>query len=205
MERYQAAAKRASAEFTEKKSVFIGTVMPIRDEAQATAFIEEMRTAHPDARHTVYAYILRGGAVCRFSDDGEPGGTAGMPILEVMRREGLTETALVVTRYFGGILLGAGGLTRAYAKAAKLAIDAAGIAEFRLFDTYALTISYPHYEKIRKEAERYGVKCDGCDFATDITLQIAADEEHFADFEAFVRDFTDGTARFVKNGSRYDT
>ena len=142
--------------------------------------------------------------MCRFSDDGEPSGTAGMPALEVLRREGLSETALVVTRYFGGILLGAGGLTRAYAKAAKLAIDAAGIATFRPFDTYTLSTDYTYYEKIRKEMPAYGVKNDGCDFATEVVFSIAVDEEHFPAFSDFVRDLTGNKARFVKTGSRYD-
>lgn len=204
MEQYSAAAREASAEFTEKKSVFIGTVAPVCGEDEAKTFVERISARFPDATHNVYAYILRGGAVCRFSDDGEPNGTAGMPALEVLRREGLSETALVVTRYFGGILLGAGGLTRAYAKAAKLAIDAAGIATFRPFDTYTLSTDYTYYEKIRKEMPAYGVKNDGCDFAAEVVFSIAVDEEHFPAFSDFVRDLTGNKARFVKTGSRYD-
>lgn len=204
MERYKTAARQAKAEFTEKKSVFIGQICPVSDEQQAKAFVDSVKKQHPDATHNVYAYILQGTGIARFSDDDEPQGTAGMPVLEVLKREELCGVAVVVTRYFGGILLGAGGLVRAYAKAAKLAVDAAGTAEFRLFQTFTLTVDYSFYEKIFKELTRYGVKNDGCDFGTAVTFSLAADREAFPSFQTFVQDLTGGTARVSITGQRFD-
>ena len=120
-------AKSASAEFIERKSRFIGYIAPVSSEEEARAFIAAIREKHADATHNVWACLLRGGAVARCSDDGEPQGTAGLPTLDVLRKSGLDDCVVVVTRYFGGILLGAGGLTRAYSAAAKAAVDAAAL------------------------------------------------------------------------------
>lgn len=127
LEEYRTIAKAAVDEFTEKRSRFIGSIVPVTSEEEAQAFIRARCKEMWDAKHNVYAYVLSRGSVCRFSDDGEPQGTAGIPVLDVLRKEGLTDCAVVVTRYFGGILLGGGGLVRAYSHAAKLAVDAAGI------------------------------------------------------------------------------
>ena len=124
---YKTIARRCEARFIEKKSEFIGYLCPVQTEEQAVAFIEEIRAMHRKATHNCYAYILRENNAARHSDDGEPGGTAGVPIYEVLRKEGLTDVCCVVTRYFGGVLLGAGGLVRAYTKGAKDAVDAAQI------------------------------------------------------------------------------
>ena len=123
-------AKNVSCEMEEKKSIFIGHATPVRNEDEARAFIESKRREYHDATHNCYAYLLNNGAVARYSDDGEPSGTAGVPILNVVKMSGATDLAVVVTRYFGGILLGAGGLVRAYTSAAKIAVDASGLAVF---------------------------------------------------------------------------
>ena len=128
---YLTVASAAVDEFTEKRSRFIGAIQPVTTEEEALTFIRQRQKQFWDAKHNVYAYILDRGALCRFSDDGEPQGTAGIPVLDVLRKEGLTDCAVVVTRYFGGILLGGGGLVRAYSHAAKLAVDAAGVVEMR--------------------------------------------------------------------------
>ena len=126
MKDYITLNQRAQDEFVERKSRFIGTATPVSTQEEAIAFIDEMRSKYWDATHNVYAYILRDGTK-RYSDDGEPQGTAGVPVLDVLQKEGLTDLCVVVTRYFGGILLGAGGLVRAYSHGAKIAVDAAGI------------------------------------------------------------------------------
>ncbi|MBO4353463.1 MAG: YigZ family protein, partial [Clostridia bacterium] len=124
MEQIRTVGKAASAEIVEKKSVFIGYAAPVSSEAEAREFVASIKKKHADARHNVSAYIVSGG-IMHSSDDGEPSGTAGVPVLEVIKKSGVINTVVVVTRYFGGILLGAGGLVRAYSAAAKAAIDAA--------------------------------------------------------------------------------
>ena len=125
MENYKTVKNDANAEFIEKKSRFIGYCRPVKSQDEAVNFINEIRSIHRQATHNVYAYILREDNIMRYSDDGEPAGTAGVPVLEVLKKENLTDIAVVVTRYFGGVLLGAGGLVRAYGKSAKLGVDAA--------------------------------------------------------------------------------
>ena len=125
MDEYLIPTQFGEDEFYEKKSHFIGRVWPVETEEEALEKIQAMKKQHYDATHNCWAYIIKDGAV-RFSDDGEPGGTAGMPMLQVLQREGIHNCVCVVTRYFGGILLGAGGLVRAYTKGAKIAVDAAG-------------------------------------------------------------------------------
>ena len=205
MKSYKTVKCRTSAEFTEKKSVFIGYISPVSNEDAAKDFIAEIKKKHADATHNVYAYILEGTEIARFSDDGEPSGTAGMPVLEVIKREELSGVCIVVTRYFGGTLLGAGGLVRAYAKAAKMAIDAAGICQFRPFSVFSLTVDYSHYEKIKNELDSYSIKCDDCAFGEKVIFTLAAEEHVLPAFENFVNDFTKASAVFEKLSERYDS
>ena len=125
-------AQNVSCEMEERKSIFIGHAAPVRSEEEARLFIEAKRKEYHDATHNVYAYLMNDGAIARYYDDGEPQGTAGMPVLNVLKMSGACDLCVVVTRYFGGILLGAGGLVRAYGAAAKNAIDAAGLAVFEI-------------------------------------------------------------------------
>ena len=140
-------AKNVSCEMEEKKSIFIGHATPVRNEDEARAFIESKRREYHDATHNCYAYLLNNGAVARYSDDGEPSGTAGVPILNVVKMSGATDLAVVVTRYFGGILLGAGGLVRAYTSAAKIAVDASGLAVFEEYSLAKITVTYSDYQR----------------------------------------------------------
>ena len=126
---FRTVAGEAQVEIEEKRSVFISAVRRVATEEEAMAFVKERKKLHPDARHTVFAYVLRKGAA-RYSDDSEPTGTAGMPTLEAIRRLGLSDVVVATTRYFGGILLGAGGLTRTYGAAAHAGLAAAGVAEY---------------------------------------------------------------------------
>ena len=145
---YRTIEKQACAEFVERRSRFLGAVCPVTDEAQAQAFIARKKKEHWDASHNVYAYVLRQGQIRRYSDDGEPQGTAGIPVLDVLLKEGLTDVAVVVTRYFGGVLLGAGGLVRAYTHGAKIAVDAGGAVEMRLCDRALIRCDYPQYGRV---------------------------------------------------------
>lgn len=193
----------AEASFTEKKSEFIGYAARVETEEAAKSFIERIRRKHSDATHNCYAYLLKDSGLSRFSDDGEPGGTAGMPILEVVKREGVCDVCIVVTRYFGGILLGAGGLVRAYAKGAKMALDAAGTATFVPYTAFTTQVDYAGYEKVMHELAKYGVVCDGTEFAAEVTLKLRAKEENFVRFQSFLADYTSGRSICTVTGSAF--
>ena len=141
---YRTVAAQAQDAFVERRSRFIGAVCPVTTEEEALSFIQEKKKEHWDATHNVYAYILRSG-VRRYSDDGEPQGTAGIPVLDVLQKEELTDCCVVVTRYFGGILLGGGGLVRAYSHGASLAVAAGGIQNMRLCLEAQLVCDYAQY------------------------------------------------------------
>lgn len=149
MQNYITVAGEASAEFTEKRSRFIAQVAPVKTEEEALAFLESVRTHHREARHNVYAYICRENNISRYSDDGEPSGTAGLPVMNVLARQGLTDVCVVVTRYFGGILLGAGGLARAYGKSAADGVLAAGVCDMIYSEVFSVTVDYPLLGKIQ--------------------------------------------------------
>ena len=148
MEDYKTVQDYGEAEMIERKSRFIGYCRPVKTQEDAIDFINEIRAQHRQATHNVYAYVLRDNNIMRYSDDGEPAGTAGVPVLEVIKKEGLTDVAVVVTRYFGGILLGAGGLVRAYGKSAKLGIDAAVRIEKVYCSLYLIRCDYSTYGKL---------------------------------------------------------
>ena len=168
---FRTVAREAEAEIEEKRSVFITAVRRVSTEEEAAAFVKERKKAHPDARHTVFAYVLRKGAA-RYSDDSEPTGTAGMPTLEAIRRLGLEDVVVATTRYFGGILLGAGGLTRTYGAAAHAGLSAAGVAEYVPFAYYLLDCTYGDYQKILPELPRLGAREQGTDFTDRVAIQV---------------------------------
>ena len=156
MAQYKTVLCEAQDEFVEKRSRFIGYAKPVQTEEEALAFIAEKRSKHWDATHNVYAYILRSGPV-RYSDDGEPQGTAGMPILENLKSRNLTLCTLAVVRYFGGVKLGAGGLTRAYFSAAKEHLEKARFCEILPCETWAFPVEYAAAESVKKLLEKHGL------------------------------------------------
>lgn len=159
----------AEDEFVEKKSRFIGRMWRIESEAEAQEILEQIRKKYWDATHNCYAWSLLGG-VTRCSDDGEPSGTAGRPMLEVLTREGVTNCLCVVTRYFGGVLLGAGGLIRAYAHGAKVALDAAGVAAMKRVSLYNTRFDYSLFERMKLEVEAAGGGVDAVDYSDAVTM-----------------------------------
>lgn len=163
---------QGEAEYVEKRSRFIGHVWPVDSEEEARRYIEETRKRHHDARHNCWCYVLREGNILRYGDDGEPQGTAGQPMLNVFLREEVTNVCCVVTRYFGGILLGAGGLTRAYGGTAKLALNEAGVSRMRLWATIAIPCSYAMYERVRLLVEMEGGIIADTDFGADVVLSV---------------------------------
>ena len=192
MKSYKTAAGAATASFIEKKSEFIGTIAPCRTEEEAIAFIQEIRRQHRKATHNCYAYILRDNNIARHSDDGEPGGTAGAPILEVLKKEGLTDVCCVVTRYFGGILLGAGGLVRAYTGGARIAVEAAQIKEMRMAEQLRLTLDYSLYGKIGATLSEFDVRVSSEDFAADVTVTLYIPQEKSKELSAQLTDICSG-------------
>lgn len=167
---YKTIARRCEARFIEKKSEFIGYLCPVQTEEQAVAFIEAIRAMHRKATHNCYAYILRENNAARHSDDGEPGGTAGVPIYEVLRKEGLTDVCCVVTRYFGGVLLGAGGLVRAYTKGAKDAVDAAQIKCMAEAVKLAVTVDYGLYGRLAQVFADFDARVEDERFADNVRI-----------------------------------
>ena len=168
----------------------------------ARAFVEQIRTKHADATHNCWAYIIRDGAV-RFSDDGEPGGTAGMPMLQVLQRECLFNVVCVVTRYFGGILLGAGGLVRAYTKGAKIAVDAAGKSMKRVWTAVYVPCPYPFYERVKLEAAAFGGILRKTDFGAEVELELLFPEGQVSAFLEKLTDLSSGTVEGMETGQEY--
>ncbi len=185
-------AKEAHAEMEERKSIFIGHAKPVQDEEEARAFIDEIRHQYADATHNVYAYLLSGGAIARYSDDGEPHGTSGVPCLNVLKMSGAMDLVVVVTRYFGGILLGAGGLVRAYSAAARLAVDAAGLAVFEPWNIVVFTCSYGDYQKITAGLPKTGAIEEDATFGEDVTVTAAIKEEHTGVLLSYISETTAG-------------
>ncbi len=200
---YTTARCEATDSYEEKKSVFYGFIKPIEEEEDALEFIEKIRRDMPNMRHVCYAYVNRVGNVVRFSDDHEPQGTAGMPILEVIRREGLTGVVIAVARYFGGVLLGAGGLTRAYGKAAKLALDAAGKATFVLYSEVEISADYSAFQKLSYEISKMGLEAYDIKYEAEISCRILVTENELEALTSKVLDVTAGRGNVKAVGERY--
>ena len=182
----------AEAELVEKRSRFIGQVKPVDTEEEARAFVEQVKKKHYDARHNCWCYRLRDGGVERYSDDGEPQGTAGQPMLNVFQREEVTNVVCVVTRYFGGVLLGAGGLVRAYTQSAKDALDAAGISVVRRWVEAAVPCPYSFFDRVRLEVEAHGGVLGETEYAADVTVHALLPEGQVEAFSARMTELTAG-------------
>ena len=190
------------AELVEKRSGFIGQVWRVDSESEARARIEEVRRQHYDARHHCWCYRIREEGVERYSDDGEPQGTAGQPMLNVFQRENVTNVVCVVTRYFGGILLGAGGLVRAYTQSAKDALDRAGISVVRRWVALEVPCAYAQFESMRREVLAFGGVVEQVDYAADVLLSVLIPEERSAAFSAHILDVSAGTVEALEAGEQ---
>ena len=194
MEAYLSLFAPASAEFTERRSVFIGSAAPVSTEEEALEFINALRKKYADATHNVYAYALRRNNICRFSDDGEPHGTAGIPVLDVLRKEGITDAAVVVTRYFGGILLGAGGLVRAYTAAAKLAVESAGRAEWAKCAHFSVRTDYADHQKLSYYFRKNGIEVKDTAFSDNVVNECIVDNNRMPAVKEDITSLTNGRA-----------
>ncbi len=202
MEEYLVPTGYGEDEFVEKKSRFIGRIWPAETEEEALCRIQEMKRQHYDATHNCWAYMIKDGAV-RFSDDGEPGGTAGMPIIQVLQREGLNNVVCVVTRYFGGILLGAGGLVRAYTKGAKIAVDAAGKSMKRVWSVLYVPCPYTFYERVKLEVAAFGGIIRNTDFGAEVELEILVPQAQAQPFLDRLIDMSAATVEGMETGQEY--
>ena len=193
---YDTPAARAFGEFVEKKSRFIGYIAPVETEEEAIAFINEIRTKHRDARHNVYAYLVNNGGIVnqRYSDDGEPQGTGGMPVMDVILKRGLTNCCIVVTRYFGGVLLGASGLVRAHSKGASMAADAAGVKTVVKCRLVEVNMPYGVYDRVSSLAAAKGYEQAESDFGAGVRVSYMVPEEEAEGFAAEITDVSAGKA-----------
>lgn len=202
--RYKTLRAENSAEFIVNKSRFIGYGCPCATEEEALAFLSRVRMRHKDASHNCYAYIIGANAgVMRYSDDGEPGGTAGMPIIEVMKARGVVDCAVVVTRYFGGVLLGAGGLTRAYARGSKEALDAAGVVAMERSARHLVEVDYSTWQRLEHFLRSAPCLIEGTEFTDRVlcTLTVRCADE--ARLLAEIARVSDGKAETLADGELY--
>lgn len=195
---YKSVYNRASSSFTVEKSEFIGTISPAKTEEEAVAFINEIRCANRKARHNCYAYVLKGGNISRYSDDSEPQGTAGLPILDVISKNCLTDVVIVVTRYFGGILLGKGGLTRAYSTAASMAVASARIMELMPAVSFKASVDYRYYDKLSYILSDFDIRLIDTSYSDIVLLSAAIKAELFGSFQEKLMDITNGSADLLE-------
>ena len=201
---YTTIQKEAVAELEEKRSLFIGHAKPVKTEEEAAEFIKSKKREFADATHNVFGYIIKNGVCARYSDDGEPQGTAGMPVLDTIRKSGVDDACVVVTRYFGGILLGAGGLVRAYANGAKIALEAAGIITYEQYSEIKIKCSYSDYQKIQPMLFKAQAVTDDTIFGESVIVMIAVKEDTSADLCEKIRELTSGRAYAEIVGKRFD-
>lgn len=186
------------------KSRFIGYAMPINSEEQALEFIEKIKTKHKDATHNVYAYVFgRDSNLQRFSDDGEPSGTAGIPVLEVIKKENLRNVVVVVTRYFGGTKLGAGGLIRAYTRGAKIGLDSGNIVDMVLHAKIKIRIDYTLYGKIENYLINDNYIVDESEFDDAVNIFVYIEDSKIAGFTKIITDLTNGNVIFENIDEEY--
>ena len=200
---YKTVKIESFGEFTEKRSRFIGYCKPVKTEEDATAFINEIRAKHWDARHNVYAYFLREGNLRRYSDDGEPSGTAGMPVLDVITKNEVYDVCVVVTRYFGGILLGKGGLVRAYAQGAKLALEAGQVIKMQSCLLCSLGCSYNQYGKVSAAVIDAGALIDDTLYEADVVIKFHMPSELLPSLNKKLADISAGEVQAEGKEEKY--
>ncbi|MBE6584510.1 MAG: YigZ family protein [Ruminococcaceae bacterium] len=203
-ELYTTLAGEGSDEFEERRSLFIGHAKHIVSEEEAQQFIKQKKKEYGDATHNCWAYVLKGGIVARYSDDGEPQGTAGMPILDVIRKSGVSDAVVVVTRYFGGILLGAGGLVRAYSHGASIALDAANIITYEKYAELKLACSYSDYQKYAVVLPAFNAIIDDTEFSDKVTVSFAIKETVVSSLSDKITEMSGGRDRVERTGERFD-
>ena len=202
MSEYFIPAGSGESEYVEKRSSFLGHLRAVETEEEAKAFIAEMKKKYYDARHNCWCYIIHEGAV-RYSDDGEPQGTAGIPMLEMLQHEGIENVVCVVTRYFGGVLLGTGGLLRAYTKSAKDALENAGVAAVRRWVKAEVPCSYSVLERVKLECAAVSGAVEDVEYGADVTVKLLLPEESAEAFSLRITDLTGGKSTVKSTGEAF--
>ena len=203
-ELYTTLAGEGSDEFEEKRSIFIGHAKHITSEDEAMEFIKAKKKEYSDATHNCWAYLLKGGIVARYSDDGEPQGTAGVPMLEAIRKSGVEDCVVVVTRYFGGILLGAGGLVRAYSHGTSVALAAAKVVTYEKYTEMQLDCSYSEYQKYSVILPTFGAIIDDTDFSDKVVIRFAVKETVVDKLILKITEMSGGRDKPRQVGERFD-
>lgn len=202
-DRYRTVKNLAEAEVVEKRSKFIATVKPVSEEADAIAFINELKQKYWNANHNVYAYILENNNIMRYSDDGEPSGTAGVPVLDMLKKEGLTNIVVVVTRYFGGVLLGTGGLVHTYSKSAKQGVLASQIIEMILCRRLTIKCDYTLLGKIQNGLSKWDVIQDELVYADDVKIPIFIPINDYERFKSAMIELTNAKVAMIDGDVSY--
>lgn len=198
MDVYKTLLREARDEYIVNKSRFIGSAAPVTSPEQALAFLEKIRQEFRDATHNCYAYIIgKNAGIMRYSDDGEPGGTAGMPIIEVMKARGVVDCAVVVTRYFGGVLLGAGGLVRAYSHSCALALDAAKVCQMHATKKYMLEVAYPLWDKLQHAMKTMPIRVENTEFTSAVAFELSVRERDAENVLSELTRVTDGRLDYL--------
>ena len=204
MNSYKTIKQPAREEYVINKSRFIGHACPCQTEEQALAFLKRIREEYRDATHNCYAYVIGENAgIMRYSDDGEPGGTAGLPIIEVMKARGVVNCAVVVTRYFGGILLGAGGLVRAYAQGSKTALDAAGVVVMEKSARYMVEVDYSTWQRLEYFLRSAPVIIEHTEFGASVVCTLTVRVKDEENLLAEITRVTDGKAETLEDGTLF--
>lgn len=204
MKEYITVQNEAYDEFIEKKSRFIGYVKPVKTVDEAVGFISKIKSKHWDATHNVSAYVIRENNIQRSSDDGEPSGTAGVPVLDVLLKEGIVDACVVVTRYFGGTLLGAGGLIRAYSHASKLAVNAGGIITMAPCKIMSVTVDYSFYDRLNTLLAEFSANIDNTDFADSVTVTFSIKSQLAEYLQERLTEISNGKYSVTQIGEKFD-
>ena len=203
MKEYKTVEFESSDEFIEKKSRFIGYVKPVKTQEEAVTFINGIKSKHWDATHNVYAYVLKENNIQRYSDDGEPSGTAGVPVLDVILKNGLVDVCVVVTRYFGGTLLGAGGLVRAYSHGSKIAVEAGGMITMAPCSICTVSVNYSFYDSLNILLGDYGANIENTEFADKITVTFSLKQEKVSALNDKLVDTSNGQYSLKTVGEKF--
>ena len=204
MDSYITVKELAEYRFEDRKSVFIGYAKPVSTEADAIEFIQAVKKKYPDARHWVYAYVIRENSTTRFTDDREPQGTAGMPVLDVIRKNGLTDIVVVVTRYFGGTLLGTGGLVRAYTAAAIGAVEEAVIIKYDIYVTLSIEASYSDYQKFAPIFAECGYRSEDVRYTDKVVLSGSVSKSNLENMQDKLVQATSGRVKIEIIDEKFD-